>query len=400
MNRFTIYSIFAIWASFLFWGCTDGTTGPTTEGHHVTDTTKTPGPGDNRGTRPWAADKNIFDPNLLDGLGDPLDELLLPLSPPFLKARNITSIEVRGYADADNPGLAEAMPEAEGSISRKRTFEFSENGDLLSLRDERFLGDATPATSTHVTWTYEAAGKPSQLDFEEKIGNAKSTHQRKLNYDEQGKVLSATDPSVISSYYGYDNEKGHTYLLRRDKAGNTDVWVIGKQGDFSDADAAELQTTILNHESPFIDYAKAGNKLAKVTFMEVDGRKTLRQIVMGKKEGAIEYAIKRSYDAANNIEVRKYQWDVPNANFKTLTKYRYSPQGDLEEVFFQKQSFNGPVTNEIDKYIYSEDGLLQKHLRSTRSGQDADELVLVEYFTTAIGTPVAGTETAQPGGTR
>ncbi|HEX2898439.1 MAG TPA: hypothetical protein VHS96_01855, partial [Bacteroidia bacterium] len=232
MNRLIQYPIFALCICLLLWGCDPGSAGQGSSGSHVTDTVKTPGPGDSRGSRPWAADQNLLDPNALDGIADPLDEFLLPFSPDFLKARKLSGMEVRSYADSDNESLAENAPEAELQISRKRVFAFNGAGQFSDLLEERFLGDATPVTSVHMAWTYLPAGLLSRIDFEEKVGSRKTQHQRRLSYDPSNKLTVVEDAASLTTYYMYDAALGQTYLTRRDAAGTCEVFVIGKKGDF------------------------------------------------------------------------------------------------------------------------------------------------------------------------
>jgi hypothetical protein len=212
--------------------------------------------------------------------------------------------------------------------------------------------------------------------------------------------MSITDPASFSSYFSYDDSKKQTYILRRDRLLAADVIVIGNRGDFPDPTVLDLAGDILARESNFIPYSKAGDKISSIKFLEREGRKTLREVLLGKRNGEIDYYIDRKYNADDNLQERKFQWDVPNANFKTLTKYRYTPQGDLEEVFHQKQPFNGAVVNEIARYSYDPKGLLQKCLHTTRTDQAKSELVLVEYFKATLASETPHADTPQPGGTR
>jgi hypothetical protein len=131
-----------------------------------------------------------------------------------------------------------------------------------------------------------------------------------------------------------------------------------------------------------------------VIFLERKGHEIVREVVVSNTH-VIDHVVQRQYDVSGNITERKYQWEVENPNFKSLTKYKYSPTGDLIEIFHQTQSFNRPLHNQIDRYTYDKDGFLQKHLRTTRSGQDDEELILVEYYKTT-----SETATAVPGGTQ
>jgi hypothetical protein len=399
MNRLIYFPVFACVLSLLIWSCGPGTTNPNPDGNALQDSAKAPGPGDNRGTRPWAADKNMLDPNLLQQIPDPLDESLLPFSPAFLQAKKVTSLEIRSYADTDNMNLSEDVAEQDMRLSRRRVFMFTPTGQMKDLLDERFMGDPTPATSMHVGWTYLPNGQPASMDFEEKLGSTKKSHQRKFTVDAQGQLISSEDKTSLSAYYGYDKDRGHVYMLRRPAQGASEVYVIGKQGDFPDTTCFRIQEEILMRESPFVNYAQTGPKLMDVIFIERKDRAIVREVHMGKAE-EIDHTVDRQYDVEGNIADRRYLWDVADADFKTFTKYRYSPMADLVEVLHQRQSFNKPIVNEIDHYTYGPDGFLQKHVRTTRTGQEKEELILVEYYkvTQAAGNSTSGS--AMPGGTQ
>jgi hypothetical protein len=393
MNRLVYFAAIACVMSLLAWSC-GGASDPGTNGTAVTDTTTTPGPGDSRGTRPWAADKNMLDPNLLQQIPDPLDESMMPLSPPFLQAKRVTTLEIRSYADTENMNLTEDAAENDLRLSRRRVFTFTESGQMRDLLDERFMGDPTPATSLHVSWNYLPTGLPASMDFEEKIGTTKKSHQRKFTVNAAGQMVSSEDKTSLSAYFGYDKDRGHVYLLRRPAQGSSEVYVIGEEGDFPDTTAMRIQGEILMRESRFVDYAQSGPKLMDVIFLERKGRQIVREVHMGKAE-EIKDVVERRYDVDGNIADRKFRWDVADADFKTYTKYRYSPMADLVEVLHQRQSFNKPMVNEIDHYRYGADGMITKHVRTTRTGQDKDELILVEYYTAT-----QSTGTAMPGGTQ
>jgi hypothetical protein len=397
MHR-SIFFLLAI-LTILFSGCGEvGTTIPASE--HVSDTAKAPNSGNQPETRPWDANKNLINPNGFDGIADPLDEILMPFNAGYMRSKGFSRIEIRSYADSENPNMVEDAPETDMKISRRRLFTFDDLGQLKDVLDEKFLGDATPVTSTHLAWTYSAPDKATAIDVEEKLGNAKSSYRRTYSFDAKDRLSTVQIPKVSTTYYMYDDEKARTYLTIVDQKSVIKVTVIGAKGTLGTEVCNDLQDEINMVASPFVHYPLKSSVPTSITFQERDGRETVRELRMGIKEGKIESTIDRQYNADHNITERKNQWDVPNADFKTLTKFRYSPIGDLIEVFHQKQTFNKPIINEIDRYEYHELGLLQNRVRTSRIGQDAEELVLLEFFTFTKASPAAKASDAQPSGTR
>ncbi len=385
--------------------CEPGTT-PSNNGGHVTDTTAAPGPADGKAARPWAADKNQFDPNLLDVLPDPLDAYMLPFSYAFNRAQGIQSIEYRMYSDADNDALSEGAAEKDLVLSQKRIYAFDASGRPLDLLDEKFLGDATdPALRFHVAWTYGASRQLEKMTFEETMAGKMQTHATTCTYREDGRPVATEDANWMSTYMGYDDSLQHTYLLHKyPKDAPSDVWVVGYEGAFPDSICLALQADILSKRSKFIDYGKAGPKPINIVFLETKERQAIREVHMGRK-GLIDYTITRKFNADGNVSERNYRWEEQGAKLSALTTYRYTPTGDLEEVLMQSKPFNGDLRNQIDRYTYGPDGLVSKMTRSTRKNNDPQVLEFVAYFSVnkatanpAPGNPQPGA--TQPGGTR
>lgn len=369
-------------------------------GNHVTDTAKVPGPGDNKAARPWAANKNFFDPNLLDVIPDPIDLYMLPFSYPFIRTQGIGSIELRTYSHADNEQLDEATVEKDLVLSQKRVFLFDNKGRTLDVRDEKFLGTTDPAVSFHAAWTYAPTGQIMSIVFEDAMGTKKQSHTTTCTYREDGRPIATEDTKWLSTYMAYDDSLNHTYLLRKFPNDPTfEVWVAGFEGAFPDEVCKEMQSEILAKQNKFIDYGKAGSKLQKVIFLETKGRQALREVHMGAK-GVIDYVIVRKYNADENVTERNFRWGEEGAKLSALTTYRYSATGDLEEVLTQRKPFNGDLSNQIDRYTYGADGMLAKQTRQTRKNNDAQVMEWVTFVTVtkAVPTPAAKND-AQPGGT-
>lgn len=356
---------------------------PGTGGTPKPDDQAPPKPADKG--RPWAADQNLFDPNLLEGLPDPLSIYTWPFSEPFIKKSRVRSIEARGYSDADNPGLATATGEEGLVLGSRRQFSFDEEGRLADLVEERYLGDEAPATVFHAKWTRDASGKPQSLLLEETAGTSRKSHTLRFTYGSDGRVSAAEDRRWTSSYYGYDDARQHTYVLQGQAEGAAHaVWVIGKKGDFPDTAAMALAATIRAKESPFVQYAKAAGRLTEVNFVERDGRMPVRELhttAKGNGDVVVEDRVKRQFQDDGSVASSSLNWDVENANIKVQTKYHYTPTGDLTEVFHQSQRFNQSARNRIDRYSYSPDGMLVQHRRLERDGQDPEETTLMEFFT-------------------
>jgi hypothetical protein len=325
---------------------------------------------------------------------------LLPFSFECIAARQITRIELHGYSSADNDGLEDAIAEQGLVLSQKRIYAFNADGLITDVLDEQFLGDDVPAVSFHAAWTYNAQGAPERVLLEEKLGELKKPHTLNFDYLPDGRPSASVDPDWLSTYVGYDDAQRHTYMVRKyPKQGGTEVWVVGEEGAFPDSTCMEIYADVASGRSAFIDYAQAGQKLVNINFMERKARMVTREVHMTRKD-RIDFKVGRSFNPDGNVAERKYRWEEEGARVSTLTRYRYTPTGDLEEIVVQHKPFNGDLRNQIDRYEYDAAGLLRKQVRTTRKNNDPQEVEWLGFYTVTQAEGSAASGNAQPSGNR
>jgi hypothetical protein len=400
MRRLTLLPIFLLSILLLLTSCDPGSPTPDpNSGQHVTDSVPKPGPGDNERPRPWSAKENLLDPNAFDGIPDPMYTYLIPFSSEYIKRTGIAQIEIKGYSDEDNANLEGSAAENGLTLSRKKKFDFDSNGNMSEFTQEAGIHKGEVNYYFHAKYVNGANGRLQSIDIDERNMDVPSVHSLKFAYDAKDRVISKEDPKSVSTYMGYDEAKGRTYYLFKYPKASPEVYVVGKMGDFPDSVCLALQDEILSVESPFVQYRKAGGGVKNIAFLEQDGRKFVREVHMGAN-GKIGSYVDRTYRPDENIGEQKFNWDDEQANFRWRARYKYTPSGDLTEMFYQKQPFNEDLVNEIDRYTYGDLGIIQKHIRSTRANQGVEEVLWLEFYTYTHAIPTAKGENAQPSGTR
>jgi hypothetical protein len=374
------------------------------KGEAITDKDTRPGGSAPNGTRPWAADQNLINPNLFDEITSPLNGLRFPSNNEFVKIKGLKSLEIRSYTEADNEALSSDMKELGLNMSRRQTSTFNEFGENNGYLDERFLGAGDPVTSKLVEWNSFSLGEDGEtgmISFDEKVGNKHTTHSLAYNLDFDGHMIEAEGEGFLQVFHWEDAANSIRYIAYKISNAPVRMYVVGDSGKWDDLELAiDIDDDIKRKELALIDYDKIGAVPSEVVFLEWKDRRTLKEFQVDHKGLRVNQVL-RSYSPEGNILERSFYWDDSNANLRTRTKFKYAPNGDLEEVLRQRQKFNDDMIITIDRYFYDDNGLLSKHIQTSRVNQGAEVVDLLE-FVTCVTESASDRATAvpQPSGTR
>jgi YD repeat-containing protein len=395
------YIILGAWAILFlsFGGCADPGSNPGTNpgtGGHVTDSTVQPGPATGGKSHPYSERDNLLDPNHIEFLSDPDRSLPQPFNAPFVQANNIRRITFSHYNAADNT-LDESNTEAQLESSGSKTYEFDEEGRLLRWVNNRLM-DGTSLQNISVTNSYNSFSNLSEQNVTGNISAKEISGTTTFSYDATARITSRVDPIGVSKFYGYDLENAHIYELQSTPGGGNSVHVTGKPGDFPNATCLSLQDEILSLGSPFVPYAKAPGIVRNVFFYEKSGRKTVRQVNMGKN-GEIDGEIVNTYNSFANLENSRLNWEDAGALFKSEKVLRYLPSNDPDRVVVKQLRQQGESKTTVYHFTFGPEGRLEKMIESTKVDNDPEVIESIDFVRYEIGQAVAQPGEAVPGGT-